>query len=421
MALSVRLLLAILIAVFSSSIAVAGETLTTVAEWAVLNYTWDDAHTYADYVDSGKFEPSNCLMAGINVGRDGDIYVTVPRWRNGVPATLNKLERSTSYASYTLTPFPSWDMQREGVDGDLQSCQSMTIDTKNRMWVIETGRRNFFSPIKRQWVDGAAGVWIIDLNTNEIVSKYYFPEDVASYDGSYVNDIVLDEKRGLAYLSDAWGEGGIIVYDAVAGTSKRFTGASTTNDPTYDMIINGNDYGTNIFTTPSDGIAFVDDGGDAAAAVFYSAVQGTTLYRLSAERLQAFLEGTATSADLDAAVQVIGTKNPSDGMKYLPSAGRLYYGDLPNSTYWYVPINATSFPDLRTEAVMATPPDASRLGWVDTFAVDLSTSTSTTGAPQKLYFVSNKLDLFATMKMDFSGNSGANMHVLCSDSGAALN
>jgi hypothetical protein len=41
---------------------------------------------------------------------------------------------------------------------------------------------------------------------------------------------------------------------------------------------------------------------------------------------------------------------------------------------------------------------------VDTFAVDLSD-------PARLWFVSNKLDLYITNTMDFSGSSGANFRV----------
>lgn len=359
---------------FISALAVAGVVLTVLflvvvvtsvgepisssevyAEWTMLNYTWDAEHTYSNYSQTGKFIPQNCAMAGINVDKTGDIYVTVPRWRQGVPATLNKLHQVGDSNEYTLTPYPSWDMQVEGQDGDLQSCQSMTIDSKGRMWVIETGRRNFLSPLPSQYVDGAAGVWIIDLATDTVLSKYYFPPEVASYNTSFVNDIVLDESRDIAYLTDAGGNGGIIVYNHQEGTSRRYTGASTMNDPSYVMIIDGVNYGNDIFTTPSDGIAITDDN----EALFYSAVQGTTLYRLPTTILRNF---SSTTEEIDAAVQVIGTKSPSDGMKYRD--GVLYWGDLPNSCYHSLPITATSFPDTAAATSVASDPETLR--WVST-------------------------------------------------------
>eukprot|EP00428_Durinskia_dybowskii_P077932 CAMPEP_0170357570 /NCGR_PEP_ID=MMETSP0117_2-20130122/1778_1 /TAXON_ID=400756 /ORGANISM="Durinskia baltica, Strain CSIRO CS-38" /LENGTH=322 /DNA_ID=CAMNT_0010611747 /DNA_START=295 /DNA_END=1264 /DNA_ORIENTATION=- len=314
---------------------------------------------------------------------------------DGVPATLNKLERRLgSSGEYTLTPFPSWDMQIEGKDGDLQSVQSMTIDSKGRMWVIETGRRNFLSPLPSRFVDGAAGVWIIDLATNTILSKYYFPADVASYDVSFVNDIVLDESRDLAYLSDAGGAGGIIVYDHSAGTSRRYSSVSTMNEPDYVMIIDGVNYGNTIFTTPSDGIAITPDNN----AILYGAVQGTKLYRVPTSVLRNY---STSTAEIDAAVELIGTKNPSDGFKYMN--GLMYYGDLPSSCYHALNVTSTSYPDIATDA-MSVPSDPETLRWVDTFAVDLSDSS-------RLWFVTNKLDLYITYTMDFTGASGANFRV----------
>jgi hypothetical protein len=327
-----------------------------VAQWTVLNYTWDATHRHDEYVRSKKFIPQNCAMAGINVDKAGAIYVTVPRWRSGVPATLNKLEVLPGATEYTLTPYPSWDMQVEGKEGDLQSCQSMTIDSQGRMWVIETGRRNFLSPLKSRYVDGAAGVWIIDMATDTIISKYYFPADVASYDVSFVNDIVLDESRDLAYLSDAGGNGGIIVYNHKEGTSRRYSSISTKNEPDYVMIIDGVNYGNTIFTTPSDGIALTTD----MEAILYGAVQGTKLYRVPTSVLRDF---ASTTEEIDAAVELLGTKNPSDGMKYVN--GVLYYGDLPGSCYHALNVTSTSHPDIATEAQsVAADPDSLR--WVST-------------------------------------------------------
>ena len=104
----------------------------------------------------------------------------------------------------SLTPFPSWDMQREGVSGDLQNVQSMTIDSKRRMWVIEVGRRNFFNINPKTVVNDPAGLWIIDMTTEDIITKYSFPSSVVSYDNSFLNDVVVDDTRDIAYLTDAW-------------------------------------------------------------------------------------------------------------------------------------------------------------------------------------------------------------------------
>jgi len=95
-------------------------------------------------------------------------------------------------------------MQQEGKSGDLQNVQSMTIDSKRRMWVIEVGRRNFFEINPRSIVNQPAGIWIIDMLTHEVITKYYFPSDVVTYDNSFLNDVVVDDIKDIAYFTDAW-------------------------------------------------------------------------------------------------------------------------------------------------------------------------------------------------------------------------
>jgi hypothetical protein len=256
---------------------------------------------------------------------------------------------------YILSPYPSWDMQTIGIPGQLQNCQSMAIDSSGLMFVIEVGRRNFYELNPLKTVNGIPGVWIINTETSEVISQYYFPSSVASPNSSFVNDIVLDETKNIAYLTDAWGSGGLIIYNYGLSTSRRYSGASTANNPSYVMIINGVNYGTNQFTTPIDGIAISDD----LKAIFYCAVQNTYLYRLPTEILNDF---TLTNDEITAAVeQLPGVKEPSDGIMFWN--GILYYGSLPESTYYALKISSTSSPDVSTKSVPVWP-DQVNMRWV---------------------------------------------------------
>jgi hypothetical protein len=116
---------------------------------------------------------------------------------------------------------------------------------------------------------------------------------------------------------------------------------------------------------------------------------------------------SSISISLDDIVEVIGRKEPSDGIKYLD--GVLYWGALTQSSVYSVAINSTSLPlPSLKEAAKSTQQSADFMTWVDTFAVDL-------GQPHKLWFVSNRLNLYATFSMDFTGAQGANMHILTMD------
>jgi hypothetical protein len=133
--------------------------LTTIAEFVSIDYLWDEDHSKRSYELTGKYIERNNALAGVKVDKNGNIYATVPRWKSGVPATLNKLILNED-GSYVLSPWPSWDFQTVGEEDKLQNCQSMTIDSQGNMWIIDVGRRNFNDAIHSQTVDGPAGTFL---------------------------------------------------------------------------------------------------------------------------------------------------------------------------------------------------------------------------------------------------------------------
>ena len=52
---------------------------------------WKTALEYTDYGDFKDYLPENNILGNVRSFK-GRIYVTVPRWRNGVPSTLNTLK-----------------------------------------------------------------------------------------------------------------------------------------------------------------------------------------------------------------------------------------------------------------------------------------------------------------------------------------
>lgn len=322
------------------------------AEFVQVNYTWDSQHMYADYHQSGGYVPENCLLAGIKVDAAVRLFVTVPRWKSGVPGTLNRLVESAP-GQHTLTPYPSWDMQREGDPGGLQNCQSMYIErSRPRMWVVDVGLRNFYMG-PGQTISGRPGLLFVDMTIDQVVDKYYFPEDVVSSTASFLNDIAVDESREVAYLTDAYGEGGLVSFDYRSWRSRRYSGASTKNEPDYVMVVDGSYYGKRIFTTPVDGIALSEDG----KYVYYCAVQGTRLYRLPAELLRA---SRASQEEVDAAVECLGEKPPSDGI--MAWNGTVYYGALPECSLCAAPLSGGA--GNTADRAPCLPSDPSTLRWV---------------------------------------------------------
>jgi hypothetical protein len=102
--------------------------------------------------------------------------VTAPRWRPGVPSTLNVVDPETTL----LTPWPSWDAQLPVGDcSALQSVQSMEIDPFGRMWIIDTGTVRYHVDGDGLYPDGPcpAKLWIVFVETAEVVQVYEFPDE----------------------------------------------------------------------------------------------------------------------------------------------------------------------------------------------------------------------------------------------------
>lgn len=382
--------------------------MDVIAEFVTVDYLWDTSHSRSLYQETGQFVVANNAIAGIKVSESGDIYVTVPRWMSGVPSSLNKLVTNPNGPGYVLSPWPSWSFNAVGT-GSLQYSQSFTIDSRNCMWIAEVGRTNFYDANPSLETTGPAGILVVNMTDGSLVHSYYFPPTVASYNASFVNDIVLDEVHGYAYLTDTWGEGGIIVYDIVGNRSHAFSGLSTERNSSYNFCVNGICYGTDgVGSSPSDGIALSEDG----SVLYWSPVQGQGLYSISTAYLQDF---SLSNTVFESHVIFLGYKTGcSDGLLYLN--GNLFYGDLQNSALSVVNnvggVTPQSVGEISDTDTSTSSP--ATLHWIDTFAPDLSDPVN-----NGIYFVTNRLNLFVSSSMDFTGQSGANFRIIRATYGPA--
>jgi hypothetical protein len=81
--------LLVLVAVCTSS------SPTLLFEWNTIDYAWPSDQIRQEAILAGTFIPENNAIAGVKVDAFGNVCVTVPRWKRGVPATLSRVDPKT--------------------------------------------------------------------------------------------------------------------------------------------------------------------------------------------------------------------------------------------------------------------------------------------------------------------------------------
>lgn len=378
-------------------VAVMAQTFTTqtIAQWEVggIDYMWDAEHTKASYIKDGQFILNNNYVAGVKVYGD-QVFVTVPRWFSGVPSTLNYFKFVKGAGEFftmknpTLIPFPSWEGNALSAGGSssgssshtscngLQYVQSMEIDRTGTMWIIDVGSINIFDSTRVNHCPPK--IVLLNVGSGEQVDEpYIFSNSVASHTTNFLNDIVIDNDRQMAYISDTSNNGGIIVYDRNKRRAQRFDHAKSMGpDLTADInwTIAGIHYpqGSAGFQgTPEDAIAITPDG----TRIYYGALAGLHLYSLDALILSSFEndeENASWSKRVAATILDHGLKNgPSDGITFTCDNELVFGGLTTASVYSWDALPSsknTQSPVVDTSQLVAN--DEINMNWVDTFAWD---------------------------------------------------
>ncbi|XP_043599458.1 protein yellow-like [Bombus pyrosoma] len=334
------------------------EPFQVVFQWNTIDVIWPSEEKQNYAIEHGDYIPANNFIAGVKFWK-GKMYLTVPRWKNGVPVTLG-VTSATAVNGNTapkLEAFPNWDMQEVGDCNAFQLVQSMEIDPKGRMWVLDSGK---MSPLSVEVKTTCPPrLVILDLENNgEILRTYEFPPQVARHGTAHLNDIVLDhEDGGMAYITDSDREDpGIIVYSLSNNTSWKVRHDSMKAKPEAVRFM----VSKNLINMPIsvDGIALspasVED-----RQVYYSPLSSFHLYSIPTSVLKSNL------SNVDEYVKELGKKiSQTDGMM-MSAKGALYFGLLAD--------DAVAMWDTKqsfTTGQRVISRDHERMQWPDTFAFD---------------------------------------------------
>lgn len=170
----------------------------------------------------GALEPvayfDGAMPTGVTISqKQGRIFVNFPRWGDDVPFTVAEIcdGKAIAYPDEAINQTDQNDQAAA-----LVSVQSVVIDPADRLWILDTG-----SPMFQPIMYGGPKLVCVDLNTDKVIRKILFPQDVA-LPTTYLNDVRFDLRRGsesMAFITDSSqnGPNGIIVVDLASGKSYR--------------------------------------------------------------------------------------------------------------------------------------------------------------------------------------------------------
>lgn len=203
-------------------------------EWFGGSFEWPCTQTKSLYKSSGKYISKNVIATRAQIVGD-DVYVALPRYKSGVPATLAKTSFKKGTCQAILSPFPCWSMQEEGNCQSLQSVVDIVADRNNILWALDVGIVNTLeTPIRKC----APKVVAISTKTGKVLKSISLEKLVATT--SRLQYLAVDyqsETRCFVYVSDA-AQRSIIVYDVQASRGFRviLPKAVTAGCPKRDVL-----------------------------------------------------------------------------------------------------------------------------------------------------------------------------------------
>ncbi|XP_055919944.1 protein yellow-like [Eupeodes corollae] len=215
-----------------------------VNEWKYLDFDYPTFARRKAALANNELIPQNNLPLGIDVYADR-IFVTTPRWKDGVPASLSVLPFPPKELSPSLQPYPNWEEHGDPYNPDcskLMSVYRTWVDECSRLWLIDAGVVNATVSLNQIC---PPKIVAYDLRTNKRILSYELPPDQVKQDSLHSN-ILVDVRDGKCddahvYVTDVW-RFGIVVYSLAKNRSWRATNYNFNPNP---VAADFNVYGLN--------------------------------------------------------------------------------------------------------------------------------------------------------------------------------
>jgi len=279
----------------------------------------------------GQFDtrPGNVAVA-----KDGRVFTTMHLLGK------SKVQLVEVKGTQEFEVFPSMEYQKNGAEASLEKLDTplgIRIDENNVLWIIDIGQNL-----------GTTRLFAFDIATKEEVYRLDLPEEMAP-EGSFIQDLAVDESNGWVYLAD-FTNPGIIAIHTEDNSVRRF-GHPSMNFEDIDMVINEQvvNFGGAPARVAINPITLSDD----RETLYYGAMNGTNWYQIPAK----LLRDGASDEVLSEAIEITGKKPISDGVA--THQGKHYFTNLPDSGIDVLTENGELLPVIR---------DA-KIDWADNVAI----------------------------------------------------
>lgn len=321
--------------------------------WSRLDWLFEDEQMAEVFYKNEYWK--GAMLAGVKTDRDGNFYTSVPRWAPGIPATVNKIEMIDGKPM--LSAYPNWEWNEIGNPDALQSVLGWDIDENNHAWFLDQGH------IEGQpCLNGAQKLVRWDITHNKLIESIKIPHEIASYEASFLNDLMIDNENGFIYIADSGIftdplQGGLIVYNMRTKELRRVLHQheSCQDVPGYWFQIAGKPvWKEEPMRTGADGIALSAD----RKTCYWCPLTSRNLYAIDTAYLQDF---AIPDAEIEAAVQDLSDKGTNtDGMG-ADNQGNIYYTMLEGQGIGIYNPQEKSFTEFITDE---------RMIWVDGLTFD---------------------------------------------------
>uniref|UniRef100_A0A182Q3X4 Yellow protein n=1 Tax=Anopheles farauti TaxID=69004 RepID=A0A182Q3X4_9DIPT len=268
----------------------------------------------------------------------GFLYVTIPRRRPGIPATLNVIDMAAnpSINDPTLMPYPNLLVNTLRADSvadpkRIVSVYRTQVDRCDRLWFVDTGYLEY--PGGAVQVQRPA-LWVIDLNVHRSVRRFEIPPEMVEF-GFGIPNIEVDVDasdcgRAYAYMPD-YEERQLYVYGLSEGRMWRFEHNYFSFEPRYgDFNVARQRF------TWYDGIFSVAVGGrwresSTERTVYLHAMASVSEIAVSNRILQNETLANLGNAVYGRAFLHLGPRGPntqSSSHAYDPTTGVLFYAEV---------------------------------------------------------------------------------------------